>query len=40
MAAMNSADNLVLGIAFLEIEPTAFECYYDPGSVENPSNEG
>lgn len=39
MAAMNSSDSLVLGIAFLEIEPSQFLCYYDPNTPENPSTE-
>ena len=39
MAAMNSYDNLVLGLAFLEVAPTNWECYYDANTPENPSSE-
>jgi len=37
---MNSADPLVLGLAFLEIEPSSYQCYYDANTSENPSDEG
>ena len=40
MAAMNSADPLILGLAFLEVEPTSYSCYYDPNTPENPSDDG
>ena len=40
MAAMNSSDPLVLGLAFLEVEPSSYQCYYDPNTSENPSDEG
>ena len=39
MAAMNSCDPLVLGLAFLEVEPQNYECLYDPGTPENPTDE-
>jgi hypothetical protein len=40
MAAMNACDPLVLGLAFLEVEPQNYECYYEPHTPENPSDEG
>jgi hypothetical protein len=40
MAAMNSSDPLVLGLAFLEVEPSSYQCYYDANTDENPSDEG
>jgi hypothetical protein len=36
---MNSADTLVLGIAFLEIEPSQYYCLQDPNTPDNPTNE-
>ena len=36
---MNSCDPLVLGLAFLEVEPQNYECLYDPGTPENPTDE-
>ena len=39
MAAMNSCDPLVLGLAFLEVEPQNYECLYEPGTPENPTDE-
>ena len=35
MLAIQSYDPLVLGLAFVEIEPSAFECLYDPGTDKN-----
>lgn len=40
MAAINSYDVIVLGLAFLEVEPSNFYCYQGPNSVGNPSSEG
>ena len=39
MAAMTSYDPLVLGLAFLEVAPTNWECYYEANTPENPSSE-